>query len=255
MGAKQLAIVLAPNILYEDAINMDPSTIVVALATCNQVVFKLISYFERHEDQLGENTVTPRTWRKSKERKPPGNEKLLQQIRNHGGNKNDDRVPLSSLKPPSKPKINSSPTKPKPVLLDASGVHEQLNASSGDRATTEFKIVTEEEVVVKIEEPSEVLTVEQLAMKRKASLANINRPDIKERNTSPLAQEAKSPKVERKNEPEESQNESEESKNEPEEPDGSTEPNQNQVSNTNSAPQLTYSGRWIPGILRKDDDE
>jgi hypothetical protein len=46
MGAKQLAIVLAPNILSSPGeVSTDPGKIVALHASCNQIVFKLISYY------------------------------------------------------------------------------------------------------------------------------------------------------------------------------------------------------------------
>ena len=45
MGAKQLAIVLAPNILYCNNEGGDPNKIVALHSSCNQVVFKLLSSY------------------------------------------------------------------------------------------------------------------------------------------------------------------------------------------------------------------
>ena len=57
MGAKQLAIVMAPNILYRECDYADPTALVGALASCNQVVFKIINRFD--EIQIKKKSTTP----------------------------------------------------------------------------------------------------------------------------------------------------------------------------------------------------
>lgn len=176
MGAKQLAIVLAPNILHSDDHLSDPSAIVVALATTNQVVLKLINYFED-----GKFAQKPKSERKN----PQSNEKILQQIASTGNSPKtpvrERRVPLSSLKPPSKVKNPGSPDtlRHKNPIMITKNSKEDEEIISGDRATSEFRIVTEEFVNVNIDEPSEIMSIEQIELQRRNSISNIQRTNHK----------------------------------------------------------------------------
>ena len=52
MGSKQLAIVLAPNMIHQDMSSTDPIAVVAAMASCNQVVFHCINHFSSNQDVL-----------------------------------------------------------------------------------------------------------------------------------------------------------------------------------------------------------
>ena len=107
MGAKQLAIVIAPNILKSVVESTDPSSIVSALASVNQVVYKIINHHFNGNAPSNAPQAQPQSPIAAKM------ESTVDPSPTEAKKEPTQRVPLSQLKPPTNfPEIEAKPETP-----------------------------------------------------------------------------------------------------------------------------------------------
>jgi len=189
MGAKQLAIVLAPNILYNDT-DVDPSTIIASLAACNQVVLKLIDYYEakngqnttrrdkkisEHSEETSEETTSQTELSEESGEKRKATSPITGKLQTQTFN----RKPKDFLAPPVKC-IGAAKMKHKSSVTNSptDKVISKTKRSNSLEDGLEIEIILEEEIEMIIEEPVEYLTLDELIRQRADSSACLTREEL-----------------------------------------------------------------------------